>query len=91
MNTVSAGIRSTRNADGGIVLDIDRGLMFRLNPLGALVLEAIAKGCTQIEIAKEIARQCDIGEETAASDVGEFVKSLEQHGIVRAPQGEKES
>ena len=91
MNTVSAGIRSAMNADGGTVLDIDRGLMFRLNPLGALVLESIAKGCTQIEITKEIARQCGIGEETAASDVGEFVKSLEQHGIVPTLQGEKES
>lgn len=91
MNTVSAGIRSIRNADGGIVLDIDRGLMFRLNPLGALILEAIAKGCTQIEIGKEIARQFSIGEETAVADVREFVKSIEQHGIVRTPQGEKES
>ena len=91
MNTVSSGIRSTRNADGGIVLDIDRGLMFRLNAVGGLILESIGKGCTEIEIAKQIARQCSIREEIAAADVREFVKSLEQHGIVRTPQGEKAS
>jgi len=91
LNTVSAGIRSTRNADGGIVLDIDRGLMFRLNPVGALILESIGKGCSEIEIAQEIARQCSIGEETAVADLREFVKSLKQHGIVRTPQEEKAS
>ena len=62
---VSAGVRSTRNEDGGIVLDIDHGQMFRLNPVGALILESIGKGCAETEIAKEISRQCSIGEETA--------------------------
>jgi len=88
---VSAEIRSARNADGGIVLDIDRGLMFRLNPVGALILEAIGKGCSEIEIAQEIAQLCSISEETAVADVREFVKSLKQHGVVRTPQGEKAS
>jgi hypothetical protein len=88
---VSTGVRSTRNEDGGIVLDIDHGQMFRLNPVGALILESLEKGSAETEIAKEIARQYSISEEIAAADVREFLESLEEHKLVRAPQPEKVS
>lgn len=91
MYEVSAGVRSTRNEDGGIVLDIDHGQMFRLNPVGALILESLGKGSAEMEIAKEISRQYGISEETARSDVREFLKSLEEHKLVRTQQGEKAS
>jgi hypothetical protein len=88
---VSTGVRSTRNEDGGIVLDIDHGQMFRLNPVGALILESLAKGSGETEIAKEIARQYCISEETAAADVREFLESLEEHKLVHTYQQEKVS
>ena len=88
---VSAGVRSTRNEDGGIVLDIHHGQMFRLNPVGALILDSIGKGCTETEIAKEISRQCNVSEETALADVREFIKSLAEHKLVRTPQKETAS
>jgi hypothetical protein len=65
--------------------------MFRLNPVGALILESLGKGCTEAEIAKKISRQYGIGEETVLADVREFVKSLEQHKLVRTQPGEKTS
>jgi len=79
---VSAGVRSTRNEDGGIVLDIDHGQMFRLNPVGAMVLELLGKGRNETEIAKEIALQYGISEETSVADVREFLQSLEEHRII---------
>jgi hypothetical protein len=85
---VSAGVRATRNEDGGIVLDIDRGQMFRLNPVGALILESIRRGCAEPEIAKDISRQYSVSEETAIVDVREFLKSLEQHQVVSTQHGE---
>jgi Coenzyme PQQ synthesis protein D (PqqD) len=88
---VAAGVRSTRNEDGGIVLDIDHGQMFRLNPVAALILESLGKGCAESEIAQEIARQYNISEETASADIREFLKSLEEHKLVRTQQGEKVS
>jgi len=83
---VSAGVRSTRNEDGGIVLDIDHGQMFRLNPVGALILESVAKGRVEMEIAREIASQYKINEETAAADVRDFLGSLEEHKLIRMHQ-----
>ena len=91
MYAVSAGVRSTRNEDGGIVLDIDHGQMFRLNPVGALILESLAKGRAETEIAKEIAQQYSISEEAAMADVRDFLKSLEEYRLVHIPPGEKAS
>jgi hypothetical protein len=88
---LSAGVRSSRNEDGGIALDIDRGQMFRLNPVGALILESVGKGYPETEIAKEVSRQYGISEETAAADVCEFLASLEKHDLVHRQPGEKTS
>lgn len=91
MHEISAGVRTTRNEDGGIVLDIDHGQMFRLNPVGALILESLGKGCAEAEIAQEIARHYNIREETASVDIREFLQSLEKHKLVRARLGERVS
>ena len=91
MYTISAGVRSTRNEDGGTVLDIDRGQMFRLNPLGALILESLGRGCAEIEIAREISRQYRVGEATAAADLRGFIESLEEHKLVRTAPEDKVS
>jgi hypothetical protein len=88
---ISAGVRSTRNQDGGIVLDIDHGQMFRLNPVGALILESLGKGCAETEIAKEISRAYSISEESASADIREFLQSLEEHKLVHTRRGEKTS
>ena len=87
MYDISAGVRSTRNEDGGIVLDIDHGQMFRLNPVGALILASLGEGCAEAEIAQKIARQYNISEETAVADMREFFSSLEEHKLVRARPG----
>ena len=83
MYEIAAGVRSTRNEDGGIALDIDHGQMFRLNPVGALILESLGKGRAEAEIAQEIGAQYSISEETAVADMHEFLKSLEEHKLIR--------
>ena len=88
MYDISAGVRSTRSEDGAIVLDIDHGQMFRLNPAGALILESLGKGCAEPEIAQEIARRYNISEQAALADIREFLQSLEAHKLVRARRGE---
>lgn len=91
MYEVSTGVRSTRNEDGGIVLDIDRGQMFRLNPVGALILDFLGKGRSELVIAQEVADQYNIGLELACADVREFLESLKEHKLVRAQKREKAS
>jgi hypothetical protein len=83
-----AGVRSTDSQDGGIVLDIDRGQMFRLNGVAALIVARLRQGCMELEILQEIARQYHVSEETATADLGEFLKSLEEHKLVRKYEGD---
>ena len=77
-------VRTTRNRDGGVVLDIHNGKMFRLNPVGALILESIADGRSEGETADRVAHQYDIAEETALADVRDFLQSLEKLQLVSA-------
>jgi hypothetical protein len=79
---VSTGVRSTRNEDGGIVLDIDHGQMFRLNPVGALILESLGKGFSETEIVADVACSYDLSYETALTDIRGFLKSLEEHDLI---------
>lgn len=86
MYEVSTAVRHTHNKDGGIVLDIDRGQMFRLNPVGALILESLAQGVKESEIALEISRQYNISEEIALNDVSEFLQTLRQHKLIQGQE-----
>ena len=89
MYEVSAGVRSTSSEDGGIVLDIIQGQMFRLNSVGALILDRLEKGHSEAKISEGIARQYDIDKEMAARDVRTFLKSLEEYKLVRTQPEKK--
>jgi len=86
MYRVPDRVRTTRDHDGGIALHIDSGHLFRLNPVGALILESLGKGLVEAEIAKEVAREYSISEETAITDIDEFLKVLEDHHLVQGHQ-----
>ena len=82
MYRVHDTVRATRNRDGGVVLDIHSGKMFRLNPVGALILESVADGRSEGETANRVAHQYDIAEEKALADVRDFLQSLEKLQLV---------
>jgi len=84
---VSAGVRSTRNEDGGIVLDVNRGKVFRLNGIGALIFERLREQRDETDIVKEVSHEFRIPCRVVRVDVLEFFKSLEQQGLVVAREG----
>lgn len=84
MYEVSTGVRITRNEDGGVVLDILNGQIFRLNPVGILILGSLSNGCDVPEIAGDIVHRYNISEEIALSDIRDFLQSLQGHGIIRS-------
>jgi Coenzyme PQQ synthesis protein D (PqqD) len=84
---VRDSIRSTHNQDGGIVLDILHGQMFRLNLVGSRILELLKQGSAEPEIAEQLAREFGIDRTTAEADVCEFVEILEKHHLLTVPDG----
>jgi len=70
------------------VLDIDHGQVFRLNPVGALILELLMKGSAEAEMVHEIAQRYGIDEGATRADVREFLVSLEQSKLIYKNQEE---
>lgn len=83
MYEVSTGVRSTRSEDGGIVLDINQGKIFRLNGIGALIFERLREGQNTSQITNEISLEFDIPFETIEADIIGFIGSLQKHNLIR--------
>jgi hypothetical protein len=83
-------VRSTHNQDGGTVLDILHGQMFRLNPVGSRILDLLGSGYDQMRITDEISREFSIAREIVEADVQEFLATLEKHRLIerRSPMGQ---
>jgi hypothetical protein len=82
MYKVPNGVRSTQNQDGTIVLDIERGRMLRLNFTGALIFERLQQGQTESQIIDGISQEFRVSHHIAQADVGEFLKSMEEAGLL---------
>ena len=87
MYEVSAGVRSTRSEDGGIVLDLNQGKILRLNGIGAFIFERIRDRQNETEIIAEVSHTYGIPNRIVHSDVADFLKSLEHQGLVMVSQG----
>jgi len=83
MYKVSNRVRSTQSQDGTIVLDIERGRMLRLNLTGSLIFERLQRGQTESQIVDGISQEFRVSQDIAQTDVGEFLKSMEQAGLIR--------
>jgi hypothetical protein len=88
MTPLANNIRRVSSTDGGIVLDVRRGTIFRLNPLGARVLDLLDQGEPLPRITDLLSAEFDVALAVVQSDVNEFLNSLELHGVFD-PRGPK--
>jgi len=82
MSTLAKNIRRVSSADWAIVLDVRRGTMFRLNPLGSLILELLDRGDSLQQITEQISGQFGVAFDAVQQDVKEFMNALEIHGVL---------
>jgi predicted flavoprotein YhiN len=82
MMRLSENLRTVTNADGGVVLDVHQGKMFRLNTTAATILELLARGCTEDRIVAEISQHCDVSNADASADVHTFLATLKNHNLL---------
>ena len=75
-------IRRVANADGGVVMDLRRGTMFRVNQLGAKVLDLLDLGNSTAEIAGKLSAEFNVPLNEVHADVEEFIASLRIHGVL---------
>jgi hypothetical protein len=83
---VSPGIRATSSADGAVLLDIERGVIFTLNTVGAKLwqmLESSAGRSSLDDIVDVLRLDFDIPREQLEEDTNSYLQDLLKQGLVR--------
>jgi hypothetical protein len=80
-------IRSSRNDDGSVVLDVRRGKMYGLNPVASQILELLGQGFDETQIKSEISRRFSVELVTVDKDVDEFLSKLAELGVIVSRDG----
>ena len=75
-------LRSVETPDGSVVLNVENGKMFRLNPMGMRILSLLSQGVPTDRISEEISREFGVDLETVREDVRNFFMSLNDSGLV---------
>lgn len=86
----SAGVRNINTQDGAVLLDIDQGLCFSMNPIGARVWEMLNMNHSIDCIADILASEFSVAREQVLEDVRGFVAQLQnQHLLVSTRETKK--
>ncbi len=79
---IAPGVRETASEDGAVLLDIEQGICFSLNPVGLKIWELLKKRCSIDQIADALARDFAVPRSQLLSDVVEFLRSLEAKRLI---------
>ena len=82
MYALDSGVRSTCNDDGGTLLDISRGQIFRLNATGSRIVALLQLGQDESRIIDSICQEFYIARTSAQTDVSDFLRCLERQGLI---------
>ena len=81
----SPSVRTTASGDGAVLLDIDAGMCYSLNPVGMKVWEAVVAGkgySTCGDVLDALAPEFAIPREQLAADIDNYLRELEKKGLV---------
>jgi len=74
---------SSQVGDEQVILDLEGGVYYGLNDVGARIWELVQEPVRVEEIVAEIRKEYDVTEEQCAADVKELLAELEEYGLVR--------
>jgi Coenzyme PQQ synthesis protein D (PqqD) len=80
---VSHTIRRIQTPDGAVLLNVERGQMFSLNPVGSKILELLDAGVAQAQIAEQVSAAWSADLEMVERDVRDFIEALRRHEILQ--------
>ena len=82
MLRLSENLRTVIDQDGAVLLDVSQGKIVRCNRTAATILELISRGYGTAQITAEFSRLYGISPDAADVDVGAFLTSLENQGLL---------
>jgi hypothetical protein len=83
--TIAPGVRETASEDGAVLLDIEQGICFSLNPVGLRIWELLKNRCSLDQIADALGQEFSVPRDQLLSDASEFVGALEAKHLIRRP------
>ena len=83
--TIAPGVREMASEDGAVLLDIEQGVCFSVNPVGLRIWELITKRYSVEQIADALGQEFSLPRSQLLVDVTEFIRGLETHRLVRRP------
>jgi hypothetical protein len=83
--TIAPGVRETASEDGAVLLDIEQGICFSLNPVGLKIWELLKKRRSLDQIADALAQEFSVPRDQILSDAREFIVALEAKHLIRPP------
>ena len=75
---IAPGVREVASEDGAVLLDVEQGVCFSLNPVGLKIWELLKKGCSLDQIADALGQEFPVSRPQLLSDATEFVAALEE-------------
>ncbi len=82
-------VRATINVDGGVLLDIEKGLCYSLNAVGGktwLAIESADGQASFEDIVNVLAPQFTVPREQLVRDIDEYLRDLTKKGLIK-PSG----
>jgi len=83
--SIAPGVRETASEDGAVLLDIEQGICFSLNPVGLRIWELLKQRRSLDEIADALGLEFPVSRSQLLSDATEFVAALEAKHLIRRP------
>ena len=80
---IPADIRETVSPDGAVLLDIEQGICFSLNPVGLKIWELLKEGQPVDKVADTLANEFPISRQQILADTQEFISALEAKQLIR--------
>ena len=78
----SPSVRESNGPDGAVLLDIQQGICFSLNPVGANIWALVKQRKSTDDIVATLMKDFAVPEEQVRSDVVEFAALLKQKGLL---------
>ncbi len=84
---VAPGVRETAGEDGAVLLDIEQGVCFSINPVGLKIWEMLKRQYSIQQMAESLERDFQVPRPQLVADVQEFLTQLETKQLIHHKGG----
>jgi hypothetical protein len=80
--TISSGVRETASEDGAVLLDIEQGICFSLNPVGLKIWGMLKQKLSLDQMTDSLEEEFHTPRPELMADICQFVSQLETKGLI---------